>query len=180
LAEDDYLDKIYDKLLAKIDEIEKAINDKLAFYNFPDTEKQIKEKIFESLKEFLENKLNDLLEDFKQYISDKEQICELKVKEEKQKVNEILDKYYNIYVLTGQDILNYIENLQKEIQQILPTLILPENKNLLQKIYWQLEIKKIDELIKNQNLDRFDIKYPDIEQTIYEIIESIAEEYKKK
>ena len=180
LAEDDYLDNVYEKLISTINNVIEEINTKLAFYNFPKSEKDIKIKLKDALNKFLNDNLAKLIDDFRQFINDKKQICVIKVKEEKKLLKDILDLYYDVYISSWSDALNKIIKLQNKIKEVKSKIILPDDKKLLDNLYWQLEIKKIDLEISKEWLDRFDVKYKNIESLIEEVLNTLEKKYQEK
>jgi hypothetical protein len=120
----------------------------LVNYNFPKNKGDIKNILRKKLKEFLLRNVDKLIKNYKQFLNDKVKLLNLELEKEKKIFDELMSEYYNIYVYTGNDLLDYIQNIQNKIKQYKDTLLKDQWRKILNKIYWLLEVKKIDLLIE--------------------------------
>jgi hypothetical protein len=86
--------------LSKISQIEEKINNALAHYDFPNSEKDIKKVLKNDLEKFLQENLQKIRDIYKHFLDDQVKLLNLELKKQEEIFNKIMSDYYDVYTYT--------------------------------------------------------------------------------
>ena len=180
LAEDDYISKVYNKFTKTVDLLIDKFNQKLAEYDFPNTKNEISRILKKKLEEYIKNQIEDIKKDFLNYIDSLRPYIQQQVEKAKEIYNKIWDSYYKCETYTWDEKCDCLKSLQDDIIRSGKIVKDPKKNKLLEKLFWQIEVEKVDCLIKKKGIEYFNLKYKKIDETLNKILDEIYNRFKDK